>query len=304
MRRQVLYTIFGLGLLALGLAPAAEGQVELDRRRPAPARGTVTIHNDFGSVIVRAWDKNEVQVRGVLAAGAEGLDLDGDKEGTSIHVGVPEAWDHAPAEDAAFRSTLEVSAPVGARIEVDTVNASVQVEGFTGQVEVETVNGPVKVLGPATQIQIETMTGNVEVRATAAAMEIRTISGNVVAQGASREVRIETASGKVDLGGSGVAALEIESTTGPVSYRGSLAKAGGVQIETFSSPITLTLPKTTRATFQLQTFGGKIQSGFCTGTPVTRERFEPFKRLHCSTGPDELEIQLQTHDADITLNAE
>ncbi|HEX4953463.1 MAG TPA: DUF4097 family beta strand repeat-containing protein [Thermoanaerobaculia bacterium] len=304
MRRRILLTIFSFCTLALGLARTAEGQVELDRRRPAQARGAVMIHNAFGSVTVRAWDKNEVQVRGTLAAGAEGFDLDGDKEGISLHVGVPDAWDHAPAEDAAFRSTLEISAPVGSRISVETVNATVQVEGFTGDVEVETVNGSVKVVGPAARVRVESMTGNVEVRATAAALEIRTISGAVVAQGAAKEVRVETASGKVDLSGNAVSALEIESTTGPVSYRGSLAKTGAVRIQTFSSPIALALPKTTRASFHLQTFGGKIQSAFCTGTPVTRERFEPFKRLHCATGPEELEIELETHDADITLTAE
>jgi hypothetical protein len=69
-------------LCALGLLAAshpAAGQVQVEKRRPAPASGELRVDNDFGSVVVRAWDQQEVLVRGVLAAGAEGLEYDGDK---------------------------------------------------------------------------------------------------------------------------------------------------------------------------------------------------------------------------------
>ena len=89
-------------------------------------------------------------------------------------------------------------------------------------------------------------------------------------------------------------------------FDGALARHGGVEIETFSSPVRLVLPKTVRTVFDLQTFAGKITSDFCAGTPVTRERFAPFRQLRCSTGAlaeDEFEIHVRTHDADITIAA-
>lgn len=294
-------------LFGLALAPALGAQVEIERRRPAPARAEVSIENAFGSVKVRAWSQNEVLVRGLLAAGAEGLSFDGDKEGTQISVEVPDAWFHAPGEDAAFRSSLEVFAPAGSTLEIDTVNATIQVEGFSGDVEAETVNGTVRILGPAASVEVETMTGSVEVRASAAPMDIRSISGAVVAHGATREVKVETVSGSVEVAGTAVAEMEIRTTTGAVLFDGSLARRGGIEIETFSSPVRLILPKTVRTVFDLQTFAGKIASDFCAGTPVTRERFAPFRQLRCSTGAhseeDEFEIHVRTHDADITISA-
>ncbi len=301
-----LRTLAVVGLFFSALAPPLASQVEIERRRPAQPRAQLSIENAFGSVTVRAWSQNEVLVRGLLAAGAEGLSFDGDKEGTSISVDVPDAWFHAPGEDAAFRSRLEVFAPAGSQLEIDTVNASIHVEGFSAEVEAESVNGAVRILGPAAGVEVETMTGSVEVRASAAPMDIRSISGAVVAHGVAGEVKIETVSGSVEVAGAAVAELQIRTTTGQVLFDGSLARKGGIEIETFSSPVRLVLPKTVRTVFDLQTFAGKIASDFCAGTPVTRERFAPFRQLRCSTGAlddDEYETHVRTHDADITVAA-
>jgi DUF4097 and DUF4098 domain-containing protein YvlB len=135
-------------------------------------------------------------------------------------------------------------------------------------------------------------------------MRVQTISGTVKAAGVTGETEIETVSGGVELSGANVSSLQVKSTTGAVSYHGSLARQGSIEIETFSSPVRLVLPKATRAVFRIQTFGGKIQSDFCAGTPVVRERFEPFRQLRCSTGPEDFEIDVRTHDADITIAAE
>jgi hypothetical protein len=291
-------------VIAAALAVPCRAQVEIDRRIPAPPRGELRVSSAFGSILVKAWEKNEVAVRGRMAAGAEGFDLDGDKEGTSVDVSVPEAWLHAPGEDDAFRSTLEISAPAGSRVSVETVNANVVVEGFASHVDAVTVNGGVRVTGPATEIEVETMTGTVDVAVQAAPMRVQTISGTVKAAGVTGETEIETVSGGVEVSGANVSSLQVKSTTGAISFHGSLARQGGIEIETFSSPVRLVLPKATRAAFRIQTFGGKIQSDFCAGTPVMRERFEPFRQLRCSTGPEDFEIDVRTHDADITIAAE
>src|SRR5262245_26216609 len=124
-------------LIAVLAATAAHAQVEIDRRRPAQAKGTLSVSSAFGTITVRAWDRNEVAVRGQLAAGAESFDFDSDKEGTSVYVSVPEQWLHAAGEDAAFRSTLDIQAPMGSHISIETVNAAVVVEGFAGAIEAQ-----------------------------------------------------------------------------------------------------------------------------------------------------------------------
>jgi hypothetical protein len=292
-----------LALLLLTIPPSVSAQVEIDRRRPAPPKGEVLIENAFGSIVVRGWERSEVEVKGTLAAGAEGFDLDGDKQGVSIDVAVPDSWFHAPGEDAAFRTVLEVSVPAGSNVSVESVNAAIDVAGVAGEVHVSSVNGSVKIAGPTRGVEVETMTGAVEVKAGAAPMRVHTISGKIDLAGVAGEVGVESVSGPVEVTGT-VTQLEIESTSGSVLFRGSLTKTGSVRIETFSSPVRLVLPRAAKAEFDLTSFSGKIASDFCAGTPVTRERFEPFRQLRCSTGPEGFEIEVRTHDADITIAAD
>jgi DUF4097 and DUF4098 domain-containing protein YvlB len=303
-RRIAVAAVFLAALVAGLLATSAAAQVQIDRRRPAPARGEVSIESSFGTVTVHGWEKREVVVQGTLAAGVEDFSFEGDKEETSISVSVPDQWFQANGEDPAFRTTLQVFVPAGSHVVVRTVNAAVEVEAVTGRAEVSTVNGSVRISGPASAVEVETMTGTIEVHAVAAPMDIHSISGAVVVEGATGEVRIETVSGKVSVTGKAVSSLEVETTTGEVEFRGALARQGSLEIETFSAPVRLVLPRTTPAVFDLRTFSGTIQSDFCAGTPVVRKHFEPFRELHCSTGPEDFEIRVTTHDANITLAAE
>jgi hypothetical protein len=291
-------------LLLAALATAATAQTEVERRRPASARGAVSIENAFGTLTVRGWERNEVLVQGQLAAGAEELSFEAEKDETWVSVEVPDEWFHASGEAAAFRSTLTVFVPAASRLSLQSVNAAVMVEGVSGRVEVTTVNGNVRVEAAASAVEVETMTGAVEVRTSAAETSLRTISGGVLVEGARGRLEIETVSGKVTVRSAELAGLEVNSTTGEVELHGPLARRGEVQIETFSSPVRLFLPPAMRASFDLQTFAGEIRSQFCAGTPLTRRGFEPFRQLRCSTGGGELEISVRTHDADITVNAE
>jgi hypothetical protein len=301
MRHQFLAPLYA-ALVFASFAPGAAAQTEIQRRRAAPAKGTVSIENDFGTLTVRGWERNEVLVQGTLAAGAEGLSLEGEKGETSISVEVPEEWFHAAGEAPAFRSTLTVSVPAGSRLEIQTVNSSVFVEAVAGSIEVRTVNGAVRIDAPATAIEVETMTGTVSVRAPAAEANVHSISGDVLLEGATGRVRVETMSGRVTVvRGAGISELEVETIAGAVEVQGTLARQGKVSIETFSSPVRLILPAALEATFDLQTFSGQIRSQFCAGTPLTNQRFEPFRQLRCSTGGEELEITVRTHDADITI---
>jgi hypothetical protein len=299
-RRLLLLSLAALAALAAPLA----GQVEIERRKPVPKRGVLSVDSDFGTITVRAWDRPEVLLRGVVAAGVEDADLDVDEEGASVSVSVPEAWLHASGEDTAFRSTLEIQAPLGWAVDVETLNAAVRIEGFAGPVEATSVNSAVTVVGATARIDVETMTGAVTVEARGAPMGLRTISGGVVARGASDEVGVETVSDNIEISGAALRRLQVETFTGTVEIRGSLAPDGTIEVETFSSSARLVLPKSVRTRFDLESFSGEIESVFCAGTPLVHEPFEPFRKLRCSTGSDDSEIQVKTHSGGIVVAAE
>lgn len=306
MRKTILTlitTAIGAGLLTAPLA----AQVQIEKRRPAPASGWISIDNSFGSVVVKAWENPEVLVRGELAPGAEGLDLDGDEEGVDVDVEVPDAWFYASDDDSEYRSHLTVFAPSGNHVWVESLNASIEIEGFRGEVEVESVNGSVTINGSPTAVEVEGMTGSIEINATGAPMSIESISGDVVIRGAAREVEVETVNGGVTVAGADLESVQIETTSGNVELRGGICPAGDedgdVEITTFSGTVDLVLEPSVRARFELSTFSGEIHNEIGPRS-LTTERFRPYKKLRFSTGLDDCEVMVKTHDADISLQVE
>ena len=293
-----------LACLALILAGSAGAQIQVEKRRPAPKNGEIDVENAFGSLVVHGWENDEVLVRGTLAAGAEGLYLDSDQEGAYVSVEVPDNWFHISGDDSAYGSHLEVFAPAGSIVFVESVNGDITVEGFHGEVEISTVNGEIRLSGPAREVDIETMTGRVEVAVEGAPVEVESISGPVIVSGVRQELAVQTVSAPVEIQGFDLASVEVETTTGSVTLRGSLAADGEVEIETFSGMVTLVLPAAVKARFELESFSGEIRSAFGAGTPDSSERFSPYKRLRFSTGLEGFTVSVNTHDADIVIETE
>lgn len=294
-----------MAALALLVSAAVAAQVQVEKRTAAPPAGVLAVENSFGSVTVKAWSDPEVLVRGVLAAGAEGLDFDGDEEGVGIDVDVPDAWFYASDDDSEYRTDLTIYAPVGSSVWVETVNASVVVEGFRGEVEVETVNGSVSVSGGPTAVEVDSLTGTIDVRAEGAPMAVESISGRVSLSGVTGEVEVETVSGAVEVEGWDLESVQVQTTSGDVRFRGAVCigaiPEGELEVETFSGAVRLELPASIRARFELTTFAGEITNEL--GPSVSSaERFQPYKTLRFSTGLDDCEVMVQTHDSNIGLS--
>jgi len=287
-------------LLFLAAATSAAAQVEIDKQQPAPAPGEVYIENYFGSIEVTGWEREVVRVTGRLAAGAEGIDVDSDEDGVGIDVEVPEAWLYASESDDEYRSELTVQVPQGSSIYVETLNATIVIRGIQGHVEVETINGPVTVEGDPRSVEIESMTGSVQVRARAAEMEVESISGPVDLAGVTKSVGVTTVSGSIRVRGEALEEVELEAVTGDVAFDGSFVAEGGLELETHSGNVELSLPADVKARFECETFSGSIENAF--GAKPTREgRFHPFQQLRFSTGLEEFTVQIRTYSGNIAL---
>ena len=290
----------GPALLLLAAASPLSAQVEIDKQQPAPARGEVHIENQFGAIEVTGWEREVVRVTGRLAAGAEGIDVDSDDDGVNIDVGIPEAWLYASDSDTEYRSQIVVQVPQGSSVYVETLNATIVVRGIRGHVELESVNGPVTVEGDPKSVEVDAMTGAVTVRARAATMEVESISGPIDLAGVHKSVRATTVSGSMRVAGQALEEVELEATTGDVSFDGSFAAEGSLELRTHSGNVELILPPDVKARFECETFSGSIENAF--GAKPAREgRFNPFQQLRFSTGLDEFTVQVRTYSGNIAL---
>jgi DUF4097 and DUF4098 domain-containing protein YvlB len=291
--------IFGLLVLALTCG-VASAQIQIDKRRPAPATGEIYVDNSFGSVRVTGGDGGEIVVVGTLAAGAEGLEFDSDEEGAWVQVDVPDSWFYDSDDDTDYQSHLEVQVPRGSSVYVETVNASIAVSGVDGTVQIETVNGPMDVTGNPETVEVETMTGSVEVSAEAAEMHVESISGPVTLRGAASCLRVKTVSGTIDVSGHHLEDVELETTAGDVRLAASFTEEGDAEVETFSGNVELILGAEAKARFNLITFSGQIDSEI--GPRPTRDgRFNPYQELTFSTGLNDFDVSVETYSGSIVV---
>lgn len=285
-------------LLVFGAAPAL-AQRDIDERLATAPGGDVEIVNTAGTVTVRGWDRDEIQVGGTLGQGAERLAVEGGRERTVIRVVVPPRTRNVRGTD------LEVRVPAGKRVTVRTVSAEVEVRGITGPVATRTTSGDVDVSGtPAAvsaastsgNVQVDVATagrvrasstsGDVEVRGTVrGGVEVESVSGDVELSATTPEVRATTVSGDLRLGGvservaastvSGDADIRdsriqygsFETVSGDLTFEGSLQRGAAFNIQSHSGEVELILPSDTAADFELTTFSGTLQSGFREAAP-------------------------------------
>jgi len=289
----------GILMIAMG-AGAATAQVQIDKRRPASPTGQVQIRNSFGSLKVIGTDAKEVAVTGRLAAGAEGLEFDGDRQEISIDVGTPEAWSYGSEDDTDFRSDLEVRVPKMSNVEIETLNAPITVSGIDGTLSVETVNGVVVISGNPRSVTIKGVTGRVEVSAASAEMQVENVSGPVVLKGAGRNTGVTTTSGAIDVSGKDFERVELKSTAGDIRYEGNFRGDGGIAIENFSGNVQLSVPAEAAARFKLSTFSGVIDSAM--GPKATKNaRRSPYMELRFSTAETDFDVTVETYSGNISL---
>jgi DUF4097 and DUF4098 domain-containing protein YvlB len=297
MYRKNLNVLMVVLLLACG---ASAAQVQVDQSRPASPGGEVYIESLFGSIEIIGWDRDEVQITGRLAAGAEGLEFDADEEEVSIEVAAPDHWLHGSEDDAEYRSDLVISVPRGSHVSVETLNAPITIDGVSGAIEIESVNGSVKISGDPEVVEIEAMTGNVEVRAQAAEMDVEALSGAVQLYGVTGSVSVEAVSGTVIIQGQEIEEISIESVSGDVSFDGGFAAEGEFEVETHSGNIELIVPGDVKARFEFETFNGKIENEIGPA-PHKEDRFSPYTELRFSTGSGEFDVSVETFSGNITL---
>lgn len=251
-----------LGIVALAFAAsiglsAAAG--EIDERRPADRDVVVSVENIAGKVIVTGWNRDEIEIRGILGEGTSGLEITGDRSEWNIEVDIDdwyedrdEDWNDVDVdveveikEDGKRRykgrrhhhertrshsrhiegTDLEIRIPRGASLEIETVSAEISIDGVEGDLEIESVSGEVRLRGAPRSVDVEVVSGNVDF-----------VSSGVLEEG------------------------DFETVIGTVDVEADLARGGDFDFETVSGTITLRIDSGTSATFDIESFSGSIRN--------------------------------------------
>jgi DUF4097 and DUF4098 domain-containing protein YvlB len=250
----------------------------VDQTRPASRDGVVEIENVAGSITVVGWDQAEVRVQGTLAAGAE-LNFDGDGQRTRVEVEL-EDGDHRGDYS---ESAIEVHVPSGSSVEIEGVNATIDVSGVSGTVEAETVNGAIKHRGSAGEVSLESVNGDLDVSGAAGRIHAEVVNGTVTIEKSSGQLEAGAVNGKVFVTGGPFSSVALESVAGNVVFDADLEARAHLDAESVSGGVEIFVRSGFLADFDIETFSGEIENELGVGT-IERSEFVPSKELHFSTG--------------------
>ena len=271
-----------------------EAAGKLDTTVTFDAKGTVSISCPGGDVKVTGTDRNQI----VVHARTERGTIRFTSSGTTARL---EPANGRGCSDANF----EVSVPAGVHLAASTWSGSLIVHGVRGEIEAHAQSGDIEVRDAGDRLEVETLSGDVDVQGVRGDATIHTLSGDVTLQRAAGTVEVETVSGDIDLGGVASRQIRTNSTSGDLTFSGTIVDGGRYEFQTHSGELRLELPANVGAQLSLSTFSGEIDSAF----PITLIAGDhgigsaQAKKMNFTLGKGTARIIAETFSGDVTLSS-
>ena len=259
MRCTIFRYVFGAVALLTAAAPGVEGQrrdrdrdeyaAEIDTLIAFARTGTVELQLTSGEIIVSSWSREQVRVRATSERSALRLDVSSAHLSLGLRSGSPRSGE----------TRFEVTVPVGARVRATTTSGDIRISGTKADVEARTQRGDIAVEDVG-RIDLNAFSGDVEGTSVAGDVRINVMSGDVRVRGATGEIEVKTVSGEVDVRDARARFVRLGSTSGDLTYDGTIDPTGRYELETHSGDVELTLPTNVGANMIVSTFSGTVES--------------------------------------------
>ncbi|NUS38031.1 MAG: DUF4097 family beta strand repeat protein [Lysobacter sp.] len=296
--------VLPLALCAVLASPALLAATPIDQTRPLDPRGRVEIDNLKGRIQVRAWNRGEVKLSGMLGDGVERLVVEGGGDHLVVKVQYPKQigiWrsGHTGPTD------LQLLVPLQASLDIDSVSADIDVDGVAPQsLSIDTVSGQVVVAAAPGSTDISSVSGDQRLTLNSRDVKVQSVSGDIDLRGRlGGEVHGETVSGSLSVDSNGGALRQLSTTavSGDTTLRVALADSGQIKVETVSGDIRLRTPKSLSARLSAKSFSGDLTAP---GAKVRKEEYGPGSSLDQRYGDGAGEIRLETFSGDADLSFE
>ncbi len=290
----------GLILLLTTLAAPAFAE-DVSETMDADPRGHVSVSNIAGSIEVRGWSRDSVEVTGTLGDDVEELVFERDGREVEIKVKVQKSM--FGRKDVSSRLSIRV--PEGSTLEVTGVSARIDVRDVKGDdIELQSVSGSIDADVYGGDIEIGTVSGSIDVQGNLEIgdIELSSVSGSVSAEDLSGEIAAESVSGRVSVSGGTFESGDFETVNGSIVFKAGLEPGGDLVAESVNGSVTIDIPNTLDAEYDLETFNGGIRNCFDKKAERT-SRYAPGKRLNFTVGDGSAKISVETLNGSINVCA-
>ena len=286
-----------LKLIVIGfIGIAAAHAAEVNERMDAASDGTVEVSNVAGSVEVRGWSRNEVEVTGDLGSRVEELIFERDDNNILIKVKVPRN------SNGGISSDLYVKVPHASSLIVSTVSADIDVADVEGEQSLQAVSGDVSTEAHGEDIELSSVSGDVEVQGdnNAARSKLNSVSGDVDAENLSGEIQADSVSGDVTIVGGSFERAKVETVNGDIVLHSGFDDGGRMDIETVNGSVDVDFGGDVSARIDIETFNGSIRN--CFGPESVRtSRYAPGRELKFTEGDGSGRVTIQTLNGSVRL---
>lgn len=290
MMKKLSVIISGLLLVS---AAAAE---EVDRTLDAAPDGQVDISNIAGSITVKGWSRDQVEVTGTLGKKVEELVFERDDDTITIKVKVPKR------SGRGIDSDLYISVPQGSSIDVSAVSADIDVSDVKGEQELNTVSGDVTTEAAGEDVEAESVSGDIEVSGESkeGETEANTVSGDVTLFRVAGEVNAESVSGDVIVDEGSFSRVDLSTVNGELIFQATLRKDGKLSAETVNGDVDVEFVGDVSAKIDVSTFNGRIRN--CFGPEATRtSKYTPGWGLNFTEGDGDGRVEISTMNGGVNL---
>jgi DUF4097 and DUF4098 domain-containing protein YvlB len=266
----------------------------LDTTVTFDAKGTVNVSCAGGDVVITGTDRNQIVVKARTERGSIRFVSSGSNA-------TLEPTSRSSCSDAHF----EIAVPAGAHVVANTWSGSLSVRGVRGDLEAHAQSGDIEVRDAGEHLEVESLSGDVTINGARGDVQVHTVSGDVTLVGSRGNVEIETVSGEMVLRDITSKQVRTNSTSGDLTFAGTIVNDGRYEFETHSGELRLQLPANVGAQLSLSTYSGEIDSAF----PITLVTGEhgigaaQAKRLNFKLGQGGARITAQTFSGDVTLTS-
>lgn len=289
----------------------------IDKTIDVPSNNKIYIENDQGEIILKGWDKQQMQVSGTLDDRADGYIFRNKKGGrTEFIVEMPNHYSRKDGKGSkltifvpkthlinieSVNADMDI-AELSAGIVLDTVNGDIDIQDVTGRINLDTVNGDIKSHNLNGQIRIETVNGDIRDTNSQGDMRFEAVNGDLKSTTLSQDIRIESVNGDVEINADTIKNFEITTVGGEVEVAmKALSRGANIQAETVNGDILFKLPRDLSADVEIAAHaGGKIRNGL-SKDKSKKAKYGPSSSLEFQLKDGDVEIEIDTVNGRIEL---
>ncbi|MGH7670664.1 MAG: DUF4097 family beta strand repeat-containing protein [Gemmatimonadaceae bacterium] len=292
-------------LLLVAVAAPASAQLRrddgrvFDRRLPdridttvtIGAGGVVALTARQADILVETGSGNTVRVRANSERGR--LRFDASDQRVSLD-----------ASDAGGDGRIQVTVPAGVRVIAQAMDGDISVRGTGGDVSAHSQSGNVTVENASGHVDLNTLSGDITASQLKGTVSANSVSGDVSITGVTGNVSVASVSGSLTLRTVTSQSVNAQSTSGDVTFDGTIDPAGRYEFATHSGDVSLDIPAGASAQLTVSTWSGSIDSDF----PITLQPGEhdigvaTSKRFTFTVGGGEARITAESFSGDVTIH--